>query len=71
MKRCRDMEDGEISLLARLGGLHSGACVSVAAGMMMGRFQRDRQKAQLLQKAGAGGEGGDHLKDLPVWILQR
>ena len=65
------MEDGEISLLASQGGLHSGACFSVATRMMRGRFQRDRQKAQFLQKAGAGREGGDHPKDLSVWILQR
>ena len=71
MKHCWDTEDGKSSLLARQGGLHSGACISVATGMMRGRFQTDRQKAQLLQKAGAWREGGHHLKDLLVWILQR
>ena len=58
VKCCWDMEDGEISLLASQGGLHSGACFSIATRMMRERFQRDRQKAQLLQKAGAGGRVG-------------
>ena len=71
MKHCWDMEDGKGSLLARQGGLHSGACCSVATGMMGGVVPDGQAEGTAPPRSRSWGEGGHHLKDLSVWILQR